>query len=323
MEFLEEYIELCKIFGGLTDLIQGPGGNFSIKNNESLIIKKSGALISNINRDSNWLLCDISKIKECINNDDDDATKTIITGDGKPSIEVFFHCIPSKIVLHFHPIYMIPLLCTKEIYNYTKLENYSCKIIEYIKPGVKLAKEICNNEIYDIYFLKNHGLIIHGNTKEELINKLNIIKNNVFILNYKMSDINIVNDIFCIVKKLTDKNYVIKPYFDKIKYIDEFKPFTPDIVVFLQKKPLNIISDNIDNEIELYFSNEGTIPSIIIFKDMYYIIGINSEICTSINEIFKMYCDLLEYSNNMNYLSNDDVNELNNWDKEKARKNAI
>lgn len=321
MEFLDEYIELCKIFGGLTDLIQGPGGNFSIKNDKTLLIKKSGALISNINENSNWLLCDISKIKDCINNLNDDASHTVIKGDGKPSIEVFFHCIPSKIVLHFHPTPLMSLLCSDEIKNYKNIGKYSCDVIEYIKPGVKLAKKICGSPLYDIYFLRNHGLIIHGNSKEEIIEKLNMVKDNLFNKIYNINNYDNVISIFATIKKITSKNYVIKSYFDNVNHISDFRAYTPDIAVFLQRRPL-IINNNIEDQIRKYYKDEGIIPSIIISNKVYYVIGTTCESCTSINEIFRMYCEMEINGNRMNILKEDEINELINWDKEKARKNA-
>ena len=322
MELLDEYIDLCKMFGALTEWIQGPGGNFSIKNKNNILIKRSGTLVSAVTQDNNWILCDIEKIKECIVMGNEDAITSVIKGNGKPSIEVFLHCISSKFVLHFHPTPLLGLLCSNLINNYSKLGTYNCKIIEYYKPGLELAKQI-DDTSYDIYFLKNHGVIIHGDTLEQIINKMKVISYNLFPKTISFSDIDTIYAIYTTIKELTSKYYIIKPFYNiSITDINVFNPYTPDIVVFLQSKPLHITDDtNIKNSITKYYIDEHNIPSIIILNNMYYTIGLTHEQCISINEILISYIEIIKNSiSNITHLSTSDVNCLINWDKEKERK---
>jgi rhamnose utilization protein RhaD (predicted bifunctional aldolase and dehydrogenase) len=326
MEFLDEYIDLCKMFGALTEWIQGPGGNFSIKNKNNILVKRSGALVSAVTEDNNWILCDIEKIKKCILMENEDVISSVIKGNGKPSIEVFLHCISSKFVLHFHPTPLLGLLCNDLINNYSKLGTYNCKIIEYYKPGLELAKHI-DNTTYDIYFLKNHGVIIHGATIEEIINKMKVISHYLFPKTTIYSDIDNIYIIYKTIKELTSKYYIIKPFYNvntlNINQITRFNPYTPDIVVFLQSKPLHIDDTNIKNiknSITNYYIDEHNIPSVIILNNMYYILGLTHEQCISINEILISYIDISSSVLNINLLSTSDVNNLINWDKEKERK---
>jgi rhamnose utilization protein RhaD (predicted bifunctional aldolase and dehydrogenase) len=327
MELLDEYIDICKMFGALTEWIQGPGGNFSIKNKNNIIIKRSGTLVSAVTQDNNWMLCDIGKIKECILMGNEDAISSVIKGNGKPSIEVFLHCISSKFVLHFHPTPLLGLLCSNLINSYSKLDRYCCKIIEYYKPGLELAKQI-DDTSYDIYFLKNHGVIIHGNTVDEIINKMKVISYNLFPKTTPSSNIDTVYTIYRTIKELTSKYYIIKPFYNTniidINQITRFNPYTPDIVVFLQSKPLHIDDTNIKNiknNITKYYIDENNIPSVIILNNMYYTIGLTHEQCISINEILISYIEIIRNSVcNITHLSTSDVNSLINWDKEKERK---
>jgi len=322
MELLDEYIDICKMFGALTEWIQGPGGNFSIKNTNNILIKRSGTLVSAVTQENNWILCDIEKIKECILMKNEDALSSVIKGNGKPSIEVFLHCISSKFVLHFHPAPLFGLLCSDLINSYSKLDQYNCKIIEYYKPGLELAKYI-DNISYDIYFLKNHGVIIHGDTIEQIINKMKVISQKLFPKTIPSSDIDTVYTIYTTIKELTSKYYIIKPFYNiSIKDINVFNPYTPDIVVFLQSKPLHITDNtNIKNSITKYYIDEHNIPSVIILNNIYYTIGLTHDQCISINEILISYIDIIRNSiPNITHLSISDVNSLTNWDKEKERK---
>ena len=63
VEQVKEYIELCKVFGGCYDLVQTNGGNISVKDNNHIIIKKSGFKMIETEMNKGYVICDINKIK--------------------------------------------------------------------------------------------------------------------------------------------------------------------------------------------------------------------------------------------------------------------
>jgi rhamnose utilization protein RhaD (predicted bifunctional aldolase and dehydrogenase) len=57
---------MCKLIGPWTDWIQGPGGNFSIKNDSSVLVKQSGFCIANTTEKNGWVLCCLKSLVEAI-----------------------------------------------------------------------------------------------------------------------------------------------------------------------------------------------------------------------------------------------------------------
>ena len=70
--------------------------------------------------------------------------------------------IPSKYVVHYHPIYVLPYLCSDYKFNFGT-------VIDYVHPGKHLADEIKKIEnLSNTIFLKNHGVIIHADSIDEI-----------------------------------------------------------------------------------------------------------------------------------------------------------
>lgn len=318
---MDTYINLCQTLGPLTDWVQGPGGNFSIKTSaDTLIVKKSGAIIAKTTENNGWVECSISKIREQYENNNEDISETVIRGQGKPSIEAFFHIIETPIVVHLHPSKLLNILC-----NDIHLENFpQIKTIPYSKPGIPIAKEFFKSyqKEIPIYFLKNHGIIIIGNTPEDIYKHLIFLRKQ-FIKTEHSTNIELVLEIRKKIYEKTGKNMIIKPLFSNIspshRYYRLFFPYTPDIVVFLQKYPLSFESDNDPpaNIFEEYYEKHNIIPSIILTPSMVYTIGVNFEACISIEEIFQAYTEI---EDGASFLDNAEVEELITWDKEKERK---
>ncbi len=310
-KLIQRYTILSRFIGGLTNWNQGPGGNISIKYNKDIIIKKSGSLLSNTTCESNFVICDINKVLEIYKNNDDNSRIPVTYGDGKPSIELFMHLLPSNMIVHLHPSPILSLLCSN---NDISIKNIKTKTIGYYKPGIKLANElfkVYENDI-NIYFLRNHGIIILGNTEYDIINYMNIISNELF--NTINNEIKILYHIYNKLYESFNYNYIIKQVYNICIKDTCFKPYTPDMALFLQNKALILDDDTIENYINIYNIN----PTILVLENNIYIIGTTLEQCNSIYEILHAYNCI----NNGNILNDEDINEITNWDKEIERKNA-
>lgn len=133
----------------ISNLFDSPacGGNISVKFQDKIMIKTSG---TDLKRDKDYVIVDEHSIK---------------IQNKKPSMEYSFHkIIPYRFVLHYHPIYLLPWLCDKnsdKILNHT-FEGISSyfRIIDYYMPGTELSKQIEIDPQANVYFLKNHGVII-------------------------------------------------------------------------------------------------------------------------------------------------------------------
>lgn len=152
---LNDYQELKKLINNILDC-PSKGGNISVKLKDDIIIKSSGVdLKSEIDRVS-------TKDKSF-----EFYKKWIEIDYLKPSMEINFHkAIKSKYVLHYHPIYI--LLLQDDL-------PFDADVIKYIKPGSDELTEAVSKCNKKIIYLKNHGVILHSDSIQEikdLYNKL-------------------------------------------------------------------------------------------------------------------------------------------------------
>lgn len=321
-KFIEEYIKseneiiyLSKLFGQSELNIQGQGGNISVKfnSNKLILIKSSGAILGNIDNNNGFCISDNVKCNMLLENNDNNLTK--IFGSGKPSMETFFHCFMKKYTIHIHFTLSNIFLTTNKINILNNLDiNY--KIIDYYPPGIILANEIKKeyNTDIDIYFLKNHGLIITSN------NIIDIEYIYIKIFNYfnKLLDYKYLDelDTFNINKYIYYKfykTYVCRKYdINNINKIINIKYCFPDLAVYIQNIKL------IDNLSDI--NNFDVIPDIIIFNNNVYVIANNLIKFYCINETLNKYNELCNNYDNLIILDN---NFIKNMDQEKYRKNII
>jgi hypothetical protein len=152
---LNDYQELKRLVNNILDC-PSKGGNISVKLKDDIIIKSSGVdLKSEIDRVS-------TKDKSF-----EFYKKWTEIDYLKPSMEINFHkAIKSKYVLHYHPVYI--LLLQDDL-------TFDADVIDYIKPGSDELTEAVSKCNKKIIYLKNHGVILHSDSLQEikdLYNKL-------------------------------------------------------------------------------------------------------------------------------------------------------
>jgi ribulose-5-phosphate 4-epimerase/fuculose-1-phosphate aldolase len=173
--------ELLKMSHLLSPYVIGAEGNVSCKVDNTFYIKGSGKSLSTLCKED-LVLCDmIGNIYPSYN-----------VSENKPSIETGFHAwllsnLDINFVAHTHPTNTLKILCSKEIYNFSKFRFFpdqvvfngseSC-VVEYYHPGDELLNgiKISVNEYLSkhgyppkIILLKNHGVITFGKNISECI----------------------------------------------------------------------------------------------------------------------------------------------------------
>jgi ribulose-5-phosphate 4-epimerase/fuculose-1-phosphate aldolase len=200
----EEIISIAKKYADQHDLIQGAGGNISIKiNNEQLHIKASGTTFYEINEHEGVSIVNHKTIYNLLQQAMEPSefapiTAEVLLNQKKPSMEVGFHTCGRKYTLHHHSAYANVFLCSTLFEELEQiLTNQAIKISllnEYYTPGNTLSFHIHSSykstEDYPhCILLPNHGIIINADTTEELYNlneaiELKLLK----ALNYKKTD---------------------------------------------------------------------------------------------------------------------------------------
>jgi hypothetical protein len=134
------------------------------------------------------------------------------------------------------------------------------------------------------------------------------------------TDIKFAYELFKTYHEITGKEPILKSCVQlPSAMLDRlFLPFTPDSVVFLHEAPLAFEEPNTapSKALRKYYERYAHMPSVIYAKGVCYILGMSVEGCYSIYEILLGYVHIAHSSG---FLSESQVSELVNWDKEKLR----
>ena len=295
----------------------GPGGNTSIKINDSIYVKSSGTWLKDSLKKKSFIKINLNSIKKNIENE----KKWIYRKSASyPSIETTMHAvINKKYVVHLHSISVLSYAILKNGKKLleSKLKDMKWIWIKYKKPGLNLAKEIKRKMFDDtnIYILQNHGIIIASNT---------LIKINLLL---KKIEAKLKKKISFNLKKIKKNNFLIKNFKkpkDKIieifawkkksfEIIKSNKSLYPDNTVFLNNKikTYNSINDFLKKKNEkniIVIKNTGVFLKNNISKTEYDMLLCLAELLIVIPESFIL-----------SFLSKKEKNELINWKKEKIR----
>jgi len=177
-----EFMSLCKWLSLDPSLVQGAGGNVSVKSQNGLIVKSSGVKMGDVNLHHGFTVCDFEGEFPSFTDENEytDYIKASSKDHNRPSMETGFHALLSKrVIVHTHPIHLNSILCSKEARATIKtiFHDLTYEFVEYNRPGMNLANKLANNISSDILFLENHGLIVCSNNAQEAFETTERINN--------------------------------------------------------------------------------------------------------------------------------------------------
>jgi len=176
MKIPANFLELSRRVGADPQLVQGPGGNTSVKFGRTMWVKASGTELSDaLNRDI-FVEVDCDRAIGEIDGAGDGTCRAAlvdIQSTLRPSIETAFHALlPFRFVVHVHSIATICHAASVDgVQQLTgKLEGLNWALVPYRRPGIPLTRAIrdaMGSTPANVYILKNHGLIVCGETVDE------------------------------------------------------------------------------------------------------------------------------------------------------------
>lgn len=330
-----EISQFCTRIGLDSTLVQGAGGNISWKENNILWIKASGTRLADAEEKQIFVPVDLTAIKGAMGSGDFD-TKPIVLGGSilRPSIETHLHALmPHRIVVHLHPVEVLPYLVLKNSKDAIKAlihSNISWDFVSYQKPGKALAKSV-SDAIYkspglDVVFLQNHGIVFGGEDVPSIEAMLKLIINK-FNCNVLAEDV-FASQNYEIFQLMNSCNYSLinNKYLNQLATNNRLSSrlktawaLYPDHVVFL-------------GAAAAVFSPVDEFQSVAqcIYKQSPYIfilgVGVfeNPKVTTSQREMLQCYYDVvmrLDVDKELNVLSRNEVVDLLDRDDEKYRIN--
>lgn len=340
LQIVKDLIDISTYAGNRTDYTQGGGGNTSVKDLEKgiMLIKASGFRLVDISETNAFVAVDQKKISKYYLNVDLSVKKdyekesaelsksSVLPFENvptlRPSVEVGFHSLLKKYVIHTHSVYANILTCSKEgegIANKIfKGKDFGFIFLPYINPGFELSlamkkridEYIKENGIYpEVIFMKNHGLVVTGDSVER---------------------VKVVNTV---VNEAIREYLSLEDNFRSVELVEEDGAFvskTKIITDFISRKELSL---SLLNEYPLYPDQLVYLNNIIAFdpekltvtkdKVMY---KTDKKQATTLEETLAAYLFILTAieKNNLTVqtMNEKEVYFINHWEAEKYRRSV-
>jgi len=353
MREIIDLVEISKYAGERFDLVQAGGGNSSVKlENDEMLIKASGFLLSDLEENSGYSKVRTSKIASIVTNETvtkeiDKRKRESLTASlvqqatldekNRPSIETLLHSFLYKYTLHTHPIVVNMLVIQNEYKEILTsiFKDEDIALVPYKTPGVELALELKKTlqsfEVMpNIIFLQNHGLIITSSDKqdikrltEQVLEKIeNYLR--VDMSRYKLT--NKISHLFSTAQKssniacLSEDSY-LNEQLTQNQELFLLTPFCPDSLVFCGVSAV-VLEDLLDiTPLKSYKEKYFELPKVVIFENKLFFIALNIKKAKEIEEVMKFHIMVLAQSSksNKNFLEEEELAYLSNWEAEKYR----
>jgi rhamnose utilization protein RhaD (predicted bifunctional aldolase and dehydrogenase) len=282
----------------------------------------------------------VSKIKKALEDkkcSDIDILNCInfeISSEGlRPSVEAPMHAVLDfKFVFHTHDINIKALAVQKnsKLKFEDLLSGLNWKFIPYIKPGIELCRQLIQQKTKNdnVFILENHGLIVCGQTLEE-VKKLNyevrfrLKKLQGQILDEPIKVIDKGVDLKNTGYKYCRNNFINNLAFQK-PWIDKLSQgvLLPDLLVFLGPKisVLNPKDKGFQDILKKLSQTPLPYNSCIILAE--HGVLVRDDALKGTLEIIRCVHDLLcliPDSADLKYLNEDEIKDLLNWEAEHYR----
>jgi rhamnose utilization protein RhaD (predicted bifunctional aldolase and dehydrogenase) len=155
-------------------LVQGAGGNSSVKLGDVLWVKASGAWLSEADRKEVFVPVDLAGARRALAHGNEKMPVAEGFGEIKlrASIETALHALlPHPVVLHVHAVNTIAWSVRSDGADElaARLDGLKWRRLPYRRPGLPLSQavaEIIAGDAVDVLVLGNHGLVVGGDTPE-------------------------------------------------------------------------------------------------------------------------------------------------------------
>ncbi|MGJ5207882.1 class II aldolase/adducin family protein [Bradyrhizobium sp. HKCCYLR20261] len=153
-------------------LVQGAGGNSSIKDGDVLWVKASGTWLSDANDKEIFVPVLLTAAREALARDDE-RIPLAAPGALRASIETSLHALmPHRVVLHVHAVNTIAWAARRDARDEfaARLDGLAWRHVDYVHPGLPLARAvgaIVASACVDVLILGNHGLVVGADTGED------------------------------------------------------------------------------------------------------------------------------------------------------------
>jgi len=328
----KELRNLSFFLGSNIDWIQGAGGNTSVKDNGVLWVKASGYWLSDAEIQNIFIPLDRQMVLDKINLEIEDLSSAQIYESQdkniRPSIETTLHALMRhKFVAHVHSVNVNSYAVIqngKEAIS-QQLQEMNWLWVPYVRPGLPLTMMLKQMNIYDfdVIIFANHGLVVGGETKKEVLDLLNQVEirlNRPVRRNFSKTDnLRLSTIIGSSNYKLPKHDLTHSLAKDSLSLQVMIKnALYPDHVIFLGPGSIPIMTH--EKFIKESFQKSLNYK-VIVIKDIGIVV--NQNLSENAEEMLHCFANVLlrlQSNDDLQHLTQNQETELLGWDAEKYRK---
>ncbi len=331
--FLQQDLRELSIFlGNNLDWVQGAGGNTSVKDNGTLWVKASGYWLSDAKNYDIFTPLDRLAVLKKITQGEVDLASAQASKEKyqslRPSIETTMHALMRhKFVAHVHSVNVISysvLTNGKDLIS-ERLGSINWLWVPYVRPGLPLTKMLNAMKVadFDVLILANHGVVIGGETKDEVLSILAQVEKKLFRpVRTDLIDVDKIK-----LKSLVENIEYKLPKYDlchslakdnlSLKIIGK-NPLYPDHVIFLGPGavPMMSLEEFSDKALSASFNYK-----VVVIKDIGVVV--HQDLSENAEEMLHCLTNVLlrlQPNDKLQHLTQSEEAELLGWDAEKYRK---
>lgn len=326
----DSLIDLCTDLGKDINLVQGAGGNISIKQGNDFWIKASGTWLADAKKSSIFVQLGLKEVLTAFENGSNDFTDCIISTNGlRPSIETSLHAImPQKVVVHVHSVNALSWVVRKggEKLVSERLKGLSWAWVDYIRPGLPLTQSVkaiqAGKPQLDVLMMANHGLVVAADTVEEVTALLKDVEKRLLppAVSSSKIDAEKINELTKMLpaNSRLPQNAFVHILAQNSQALELIKDgaLYPDHVVFLG----HTLTALQPNEMHLLDEALTHAPYCALIQGLGVVLG---SACTlsveAMLECFALLAPTLPARKDLQYFTDQQLGELLNWDAEKMR----
>ncbi len=339
--------------------MQAGGGNTSIKLSDgNLYVKASGMSLSDVANKEDFCCVRWQPLLQFLDGADGDTDifaleakanqivkENTQAGPKRPSIETLMHCTLGHLTLHTHPIAVNALTCRADWKEKLAEQFKGAFFIDYKTPGAALAislqqqlrKRNWRPGSPALIFLQNHGLIVAGTSKDEILRTTNdVVAQLARSLPIDLRKYQLVNLVSSLVNQLCSTQSVA--YLSDDQILNQIvsdnpssllaRPATPDQLVYCGPAGLLLHGqESVANTqaVSSYLNEFKQPPKVVILKDKdrhhILLLGQSLRKCKELEDVLKSHVLLQQgdQTKEMQFLSQNEINYLTDWEAEKYR----
>lgn len=335
--------------------VRGGGGNTSCKDEQELWVKPSGTTLVELTSEA-LIAIDRQRLSELYTAEppqDSAGRESFVSrliqqavlpdASGRASVETPLHdSLQARYVVHTHPAFVNGLTSSKNGKEVAEKLFPEALWIDYVDPGYTLCmhvrvkiEEYRHNVGNDpgIILLKNHGVVVAGDTPEEIRAIYSELQRNLEA-QYEQAGISTELEISVFPEEGyvdASKELIRDAMPDSSPYIDargafDFAtgPITPDHIVYSKSFPF--VGEPNSGSVKEFKAKHGYLPQVIAFNGAVFGVGNSAKSASLALELAQdgaLVKKLAGAFGGINYMSDRAYEFIENWEVESYRKKQV